>query len=276
MLNNESLPYVSVILPTFNRADKIMASIDSVLRQTYSNYELIVIDDGSVDRTKEVISAIEDSRVRYIKLDQNRGQAAARNIGIQSAIGDYIAFQDSDDKWLPGKLEMQVNALKETGADTGISYHQMRYSTEQDNTILVPGSDMDICNKSGDIYRELLMHNIIGMPTLVVKKSCIDDVGMFDETMRSLEDYDFVLRLAKKYKAIYIDEVLLEASMSDGGVSSNIVNYMISNCLLVQRYKEDYLKTDTLNYRLDKILAEAAYVGIQTEIVAFLEKIMTM
>lgn len=276
MLSSKLVPYVSIILPTFNRADKIMASIDSVLQQTYSNYELIVIDDGSIDQTKEVVSTIVDDRVRYIKLEQNCGQAAARNIGIRSAAGDYIAFQDSDDKWLPGKLEMQVNALRESDADTGISYHQMRYSTEQEDTILVPGSDMDICRKNGDIYRELLMHNMIGMPTLVVKKTCIDDVGMFDEDMRSLEDYDFVLRLAKKYKAIYIDQTLLEAGISDGGVSSDVVNYMISNCLLIQKYKKDYLKTETLNYRLEKILAEAAYAGIHTEIVAFLEKIMTM
>ena len=109
-------PLVTVIIPTYNRAKTIERSINSVLSQSYSNLELIVVDDGSSDNTKSVVENIDDSRVRYI-WQNNSGACAARNNGINNARGEYIAFNDSDDTWKPNKLEKQLEVVTKTGAD---------------------------------------------------------------------------------------------------------------------------------------------------------------
>ena len=109
---------ISVIIPTHNREKTIKKSIDSVLCQTYNNIEIIVVDDKSTDNTEEVINSIKDNRIKYIKLDENKGACFARNKGIELAQGKYIAFQDSDDEWLPQKLEIQLRYLEEKKFDT--------------------------------------------------------------------------------------------------------------------------------------------------------------
>ena len=117
---------VSVVVPTYNRESTIVRSINSILEQTYQNLECIIVDDGSSDHTKDVVSQIEDSRVRYIKLNQNRGPSVARNVGIRESRGDYIAFNDSDDLWLPDKLEIQMAKL-EAEAEAGMIYCSYLY-----------------------------------------------------------------------------------------------------------------------------------------------------
>lgn len=102
---SEKIPTVSVVIPTYNRAHLVGRAIQSVLNQTYQDFEIIVVDDGSTDNTEEVVKSFNDPRIRYIRHDQNRGGSAARNTGIKMARGEYIAFQDSDDEWLPEKLE---------------------------------------------------------------------------------------------------------------------------------------------------------------------------
>ena len=268
--------WVSIILPTYNRAREITDSIKSVLAQTYKEFELLVIDDGSTDETEEVVRAISDDRIRYMKLEQNRGQAAARNYGISNAKFDYIAFQDSDDKWNPQKLEMQMKVMNDASSKVGMVYHKMRYQLEDIGSIIKPDEDIAPDRKRGNIYQELLWNNLIGMPTLLVKRVCLEEAGGFDETMKSLEDYDLVLRIAKKYEAEFIDEILLEAALTEGGVSSNSVQHVLASCVLIQKYKKDYLATNTLNHRLEKILTDAAQIGIQEEIVQLLEKILAL
>lgn len=119
---NGSGPAVSVVLPTYNRAHLLSESIGSVLAQGYSDFEILVVDDGSTDNTREVVAGIDDKRIRYVELTPNRGQASARNVGIKEAKADLIAFQDSDDIWMPEKLGMQVSALRESPPGTGVVY----------------------------------------------------------------------------------------------------------------------------------------------------------
>lgn len=268
--------WVSIILPTYNRAKEITDSIKSVLAQTYQEFELLVIDDGSTDETEEVVRAIQDDRIRYMKLEQNSGQGAARNCGISQAAYDYIAFQDSDDKWHPQKLEKQMNVLKDASPEVGMVYHKMRYQFENIGTIVAPDENIPLEQKSGNIYKQLLWNNMIGTPTLLVKRECLEEVGIFDESMKSLEDYDLVLRIAKKYEAIFVDEILLDATLIEGGVSSNSGQHVLASCILVEKYKKDYLATNTLNHRLENILDAAAEIGIQEQVVQLLEKILTL
>jgi glycosyltransferase involved in cell wall biosynthesis len=103
---------VSVIIPTYNRASTLARAIESVLKQTYGNLELIVVDDSSNDETSGVVSGIADERIKYIKFSKNKGVAAARNAGIKESCGDYIAFLDSDDQWLPDKLKLSLEVFK--------------------------------------------------------------------------------------------------------------------------------------------------------------------
>ena len=108
---------ISVVIPSYNRENTISNSIESVLKQTYSDIEVIVVDDGSTDKTEDIVKGIGDNRIRYIKLEKNSGACVARNIGIMNANGSYIAFQDSDDIWHPDKLEKQYQAIKKYNAD---------------------------------------------------------------------------------------------------------------------------------------------------------------
>lgn len=268
--------HVSIILPTYNRQNTVGKAIESVLKQTYPYFELLVIDDGSTDQTEELVCALEDERVKYYKLEQNGGQSKARNYGMKEAQYSYIAFEDSDDLWHPNKLEIQMQAMQNAGKDVGFCYHKLRYNLGKGQSIILPDEKIAVEKKSGDIYAQLLWDNLIGMPTLLMKKECLEEIGYLDEQMACLEDYDFALRLAEKYKAIFVEEILLEAEFSNTGVSGNSYQYLLASCVLVQKYKKDYLNTGTLNHRLEIILRDAKRLGIEEQIVGLLEKIMQM
>lgn len=118
---------VSIILPTYNREHMVGKAIESVLKQSYTDFELIIIDDGSTDKTEQVIASYNDKRIRYYRMQENGGQSKARNRGMQMAKYDYLAFEDSDDLWRPEKLEVQMNAMKKADLDVGIIYHKFQY-----------------------------------------------------------------------------------------------------------------------------------------------------
>ena len=122
---------VSIILPTYNRADRVGKAIESVLAQTYTDFELLVIDDGSTDETEQVVTGYMDKRVHYYRMEENGGQSKARNCGMQLAQYDYLAFEDSDDLWRPGKLEIQMETMQGAGQDVGmaVSYTHLTLPT---------------------------------------------------------------------------------------------------------------------------------------------------
>lgn len=265
--------YVSIILPTYNRAHIVGHAIESVLSQTYPYFELLVIDDGSTDETESVVKSYGDDRIQYHNLPDNIGQSGARNYGMRLAKYDYLAFEDSDDLWRRKKLELQMKAMQEDSS-AGFVYHKLRYDMGEGREIILPDEKIADGKKSGNIYQQLLWDNLIGMPTLLVKKECLKVVGYLDETFKSLEDYDFALRLAKSYRAAFVNEILLDAEFSNTGVSGGSYEYLIASCLLVQKYKADYLATDTLNHRLEIVLRDADRLGIKDKIVQLLERIM--
>ena len=271
--------YVSIILPTYNRAKKLGKAIESVLRQSYPYFELLIIDDGSVDQTEQVVNSYKDERVKYYKMSQNGGQSKARNYGMKLANYDYIAFEDSDDLWNEKKLELQMETMLEAeqaNTKVGFCYHKLKYDMGEGRYFILPDEKVSLEQKSGDIYAQLLWDNLIGMPTLLVKKECLDEIGYLDEEMNCLEDYDFVLRLARSYHGVFVDEVLLDAEFSTNGVSGDSYKYLIASCILVQKYKRDYISTNTLNHRLEIILRDAKRMGIEEQIIELLEKIMQM
>ena len=228
-------PTVSVIIPTYNRANLINRSVSSVLNQTFKDFEVIVVDDGSIDNTENVVKNFNDSRIKYIKGEKNVGAAAARNIGIKVAKGKFIAFQDSDDEWLPEKLEEQIKIFKKVSLRIGIVYVG-RWQIKEEKKMYIPFERVN--QKEGNIYKELLKSNFIGTPTILVKKECFEKVGMFNENLPRFQDWELVLRLAKYYNFKFIDEPLVLCHFTSKSISTN------SNALLkaFKIIKEKYFK----------------------------------
>lgn len=207
---------VNIILPTYNRAQLIARAIKSVLNQTYRDFEIIVVDDGSTDNTEEVVKKIDDKRIRYIRHKENKGAAAARNTGIKASKDQYIAFQDSDDEWPPEKIEKQIIAFENVSPKVGVVYTGF-WKTQDNKKVYMPS--FNIKSKEGDIHKSLLKGNFIGTPTTLIKRECFERTGMFDEKLPILEDWELWIRISKYYHFKYIDAPLLISHYSPGGVN---------------------------------------------------------
>ncbi len=190
---------VSVIIPTFNRAVLLKRALKSVYKQTLSEYEVIVIDDGSTDDSAEMIQA-EFPDVHYY-YQSNSGVSSARNKGLDVAKGEWVAFLDSDDEWLPGKLEKQFSLLE-------LSPEQKVCHTEEiwiRNGVRV--NQMKKHRKTGGwIFPQCLPLCAMSPSSIVVHRSVFDDVGFFDVELPACEDYDLWLRITSKYPVLYIEE----------------------------------------------------------------------
>ena len=211
-------PTVSVIIPTYNRAHLIGMAVQSVLEQSYQDFEIIVVDDASTDNTGEVVRSFKDERIRYIRHKKNKGAAAARNTGIKAARGEYIAFQDSDDKWLPEKLEKQMKVFENAPLEVGVVYTGF-LRIANDKKIYIPSSW--VTQKEGSIHKELLKGNFVTTQSIVTCKECFEKAGMFDERLPRLQDWELVLRLSKYYDFKCIDEPLLTSPYTSDSISAN-------------------------------------------------------
>lgn len=195
------MPKISVIITTFNRKDFAAEAVNSVLKQTYTDYELLVIDDGSTDTTKEALRPFQD-RIRYF-YQTNQGTSSAKNQGIRQAEGDFIAFLDSDDLWESVKLEKQL-AFMEQNPEVKISYTDELWL--KDKKPVNPPQKYE--RYSGWIFKEVLQVCFIGVSTIMLKKELFEEIGLFDEKLPVCEDYDLWVRLALKYPFSLIPEKL--------------------------------------------------------------------
>ena len=218
MTKIQNYPTVSVIIPTYNRAHLIGRAIKSVLNQTYQDFEIIVVNDGSTDNTEEVVKSFSDKRIKYIWHEKNKGAAAARNTGIKIAKGEYIAFQDSDDEWFPNKLEKQMKIFKKESPNLGIVYTGF-YRIKDSEKKYIPSHE--IVKKEGSIYEELLKGSFITTQSILVRKECFKKVGIFDENLPRLQDWELVIRLSKYYEFKCIDEPLLISYYTTDSISAN-------------------------------------------------------
>ncbi|MCA1041613.1 glycosyltransferase family 2 protein [Bacillus infantis] len=207
---------ISVILPTYNRENTIYDAVMSVLSQTYTDLELIIVDDSSTDRTEEIVKDISDERVKYFKNETNIGACASRNKGVHLSQGHYIAFQDSDDIWFENKLMEQINYLKENNAD--LVYCAMnRYDINGKDKEKYPKRILD---SSQDVSLQFLKENMAGTVCVLCKKECIKN-NLFDEEMPRLQDWEFMVRVSKKYKVLYQDKVLVDSFVQKDSISNN-------------------------------------------------------
>jgi len=236
------MPEISVIIPTYNRAHLISRSIQCVLNQSYQDFEIIVVDDCSIDNTEEVIREFQkkDERIRYIRHEKNKGPAAARNSGIKAAKGEYIAFQDSDDEWLPEKLYKHMMIFKKVEKKIGVVYSGF-WKIRNGKKLYIPSPY--VFQKEGNIHKELLKGNFIGMPASVVRKECFTKIGNFDIKIPYLEDWELWIRISKYYEFKYIPEPLVISYYTSGGVNekSIIVGVNVLN-FIINKYHEDFNK----------------------------------
>lgn len=214
------MPIVSVIMPTYDCASFISGSIESILTQTFKDFEIIVIDDGSNDNTREVLSHYYD-KITYI-LQENRGPAAARNTGILKSSGEYIAFLDADDLWHPKKLEIQVKYLNENPQVMLVCSDAERF----DENGILAGTKLGKIGITGRLtFEKLLYQNYIQTLTVMFKRECINKVGLFDESkdLFFVEDYDLWLRIARLYEIGYLKQPLAKYRFRPESRSSNVI-----------------------------------------------------
>lgn len=217
---------VSVIIPTYNRGYIIERAIESVQKQTYSEIEILVVDDGSTDNTEEIVSKISDSRIRYIKNPKNCGVSHTRNLGIAAAKGKYIAFQDSDDIWKPEKLQKQMDCMRQ--GDYGMVYCAFEREFQDGAVVYYPPKEIPMQEKQGDIVRSLLRQNLVSTQTMLIKKEVINQIGFFNEGMSNLEDYELALRIAKRFKIGMVDEPLVYLHTLPDSINQNQLQSLVN------------------------------------------------
>jgi glycosyltransferase involved in cell wall biosynthesis len=226
-------PKISVIIPTYNRAAYLYESIDSVLCQTYEDLELIVVDDGSSDNTREVVQEYNDLRIKYI-YKKNGGAASALNLGIKESKGNYIARLDSDDMFLPEKLEMQIKFI-DFNPDIGLVYTQAYNTDEKGNVLELYLKDHTYPNNSLKVLRYFLFPP---SQSIMFRKSCIDRVGYFDEDMPITEDWDFCIRMAQYYKFAYIDKPLVKIRKHTKMITSDKIKSAQAILRVMEKHSE--------------------------------------
>ncbi|MEA3377272.1 MAG: glycosyltransferase [Chloroflexota bacterium] len=210
-------PTVSVIIPTYNRREYVQEAIDSVLAQTYKDYEIIVVDDGSTDGTGEALKARYGDGIRYV-WQENQGESVARNRGTDMARGEYVGFLDSDDLYLPHKLEKQVPILEES-PDVGMVFAGAWIIDEEGDRVgdktLDNGTDAESFDTT-DLY----FSNFIGGPsTTLIRKGVFDRTGVFDPEIRFAEEWDLWLRIVSESRVVGLDEMLACIRRHRGGQS---------------------------------------------------------
>lgn len=260
---NGMSPRVSVVLPTFNRARTLPRAIATVLSQNVRDIELIIVDDASTDGTRELMSAQTDSRVRYVRQERNGGPAVARNTGIQLARGEYVAFQDSDDEWLPLKLEKQIASLQSAGDSAGLSIcGQIRWDT---SSICYLPQHSRTGARAGRLREEILHNNFALTPSWLVKREVFERIGPFDESLPMLEDWEWLIRYNEQHPAVLLDEPLMMVWESADSISLNQERYIRALSAIIEKHTaalaSDRRSLSNLHYILGTKHALYADVG---------------
>ena len=249
---------VSVVIPTYNYARYLPEAINSVLRQSVDCYEIIVVDDGSTDDTKEVARLFGQS-IRYI-YQENQGLASAYNRGIKAARGDFIAFLDSDDLWLPHKLERQLR-LFESDPDLGMVICNGFYfdQTGTTGTFFPPEKNDPIPE---DLHTQLFLRNIIPGNTPLIRSRCFDRIGLHDESLTASEDLDMWIRFTRHYRVGYVPEPLVKYRRHPEAMSLNTERMCENNIKVINqnlvRFSDGIDKSAAIRKRLSDLHFELA------------------
>lgn len=226
-----TIPRVSVVIPTYNYARYIPEAIDSVLAQSFEELEVIVVDDGSTDKTAEILRAFS-GQIRTI-CQEHRGLSAARNTGIRAARGLYVAFLDSDDLWLPEKVSLQVARL-DAEPDVGLVYCETLLFDDSAPAKLTPHSDW-ASHPSGRILPWLVRQNVVPSPTPLVRRELFERVGLFDETLSACEDWDMWIRIGRVCEIAYVNQVLAKYRRHQENMSRDSERLMANGLRVLEK-----------------------------------------
>lgn len=239
---------VSVIIPTYNCAQHITEAVDSVLNQTYKGIQIIVVDDGSTDNTKQVLAPYIEKRLISYLHQENSGPGAARNTGIRAANGEYIAFLDTDDLWYPEKIERQIAILQAT-CSIGLVFSNMKVSrngTLLEETWMERMKSYDLLVKNQRCihrpWKLLLEENFIPTCAVLLKRACIKDVGFFDESLVIGEDWDLWLKIAFLYDFAFIPNPLGLITRDKDVMTYDWEKYFFFELLVLKKFKNTYIE----------------------------------
>ncbi|NET30813.1 MAG: glycosyltransferase family 2 protein [Cyanothece sp. SIO1E1] len=248
-------PRVSVLIPAYNAAALIARTLESVVTQTYCNLEILVVDDGSCDRTPAIVRAFSqrDSRIRLLQ-QSNAGVAAARNLGIQNAQGEFIAPLDADDLWHPEAIAKLVAQFQAGGPELGVVYAWSRDIDQRDQ--LTGG--FHAATVDGDVYKTLICHNFLGNASAtLIRKACLDRVGGYDTQLKAqnaqgCEDWDLYLRLAEHYEFGVVPEFLVDYRKVSSSMSGDFIQMARSQQLMLQTIQHKHPEIPGFLYRLSR------------------------
>jgi len=264
------MPKCSVIIPTYNRAPIIKRAIESVLLQTYQDWELLIVDDCSTDNTQQMIhTEFDDERIKYYKLEVNKGNAGARNKGVEIAKGEYIAFLDSDDEYTPGYLTRALNCISQEENDVDFLWSGTR-------TIALNGNSVDsIWIPSKESFPNQFLYELhVGIGRgFLIKRKCFADLK-FDERLRTAVDTDFLIRLKQSFNYTILKDIVVNIYSQPGSVRSDFSEKKKSYDIIIEKHKEIINNDAFLQYKWyyklfwlslydnDKLLARKAFKKI--------------
>lgn len=247
-------PLVSVVIATYNMSDYLPLAIKSALAQTYENIEVLVVDDGSTDGTAEVVQPLlADPRLKY-RMQENSGQAVAKNHGIRESKGQYVAFLDADDLWVPDKLEQQM-PLFHGSAAVGVVYSRLAYIDENGKELRIADNELF----RGRVSGPMLIRNFIGFSTSVVRRECLDRLGGFDEAIRMGIDYDLWLRISTEYEFDFVERPLLYYREWSGQMSNNCKGRYRNGIAIMEKFLQKF--PSAVDKRTEKEAWAHTYVG---------------
>lgn len=281
---------VSAIITTKNRLELLKRAINSILDQTFTDYEILIIDDNSIDDTKEYCTCLinENKKIRYISIPEKEssGISHARNIGIKNSEGKYIAFLDDDDEWYPEKLEKMVEKF-ENNNKLGMVFGGIEKITSYNNQkIIVKKNILLEPRKKKNMKYNILWTNLVcGNSNPMIKKEVFETVGYYDENLKEQEDYDMWIRIFQNYEAEYIPELLTKYYFEVNSriqSTSNLNNFNICRDYIYTKYqnlfcalrKEDKIYRKYTDYRL--ICERALYIGHRKTYRKYLKKRLKM
>jgi glycosyltransferase involved in cell wall biosynthesis len=259
---------VSVVIPVFNRPAAVRRAINSVLAQTFQDFEIIVVDDASTDATAVAVTALSDPRIRLVRHDRNRGGSAARNTGIEASSAPYVAFLDSDDEWLPTKLESQLELFRRSGDRVGLAYCGIERMLA-DGTIVG-----QIPQRCEDLARRLLRENVIGGTSVgMVRRQVFDEIGGFDDALPATQDLDLWLRICEQFSADFVPEILVRIwQENDTRITASVPALIRGRLLFCEKHRQKLMQYRLLHlwfrevgwihhrYAGDRRMAREAYV----------------
>ncbi len=224
------MPLISVIIPVYNGEKTIRETIESVLNQTFREFELLVINDGSQDRTLEIVESIQDSRLKVFSYP-NAGQSTSRNRGIELATGEYISFIDADDLWTPDKLEAQVKVLQEN-PQAAVAYSWTNWIDESSQLV---GKGSHITEK-GKVFAKLLLNDFVANGSnSLIRRQVLTEVGGFDASVTPAEDWDMWLRIAAHYEFVAVPSSQVLYRITPNSASFNVWKMEVSSLKVIEK-----------------------------------------